>query len=104
MIKTRLCASVVGLLLVAGASLLAGKAGPARIDPRRIRAHVKALSSDAMEGRGMGQKGGDLAADYIATELKQYGLKPAGEEGTYFQKVPMVGVKTLPETSFELLR
>src|SRR5438477_3868713 len=52
----------------------------------------------------MGQKGSDLAADYIGKELKSYGLKPAGDDGTYFQKVPMVGVKTLPQTTFELQR
>jgi hypothetical protein len=72
------------------------------IDPEKIRAQVKFLSSDFLEGRGMGQRGGDLAAEYIATEFALEGLKPAGEKGTYFQKVPMVGVKTLPETTFAL--
>jgi Zn-dependent M28 family amino/carboxypeptidase len=50
----------------------------------------------------MGQRGSDLAAEYIATQFALEGLKPAGENGTYFQKVPMVGVKTLPETTFSL--
>ena len=57
--------------------------------------YVKYLSSDAMEGRGPGQKGSDLAADYIAKQFESYGLKPAGDDGSYFPKVPMVGVKTL---------
>jgi Zn-dependent M28 family amino/carboxypeptidase len=73
------------------------------IDPEKIRAHVKFLASDLLEGRGTGQRGGDIAAEYIATEFSLYGLKPAGENGTYFQDVPMVGVKTLPETSFRLV-
>ena len=73
------------------------------IDSERIRAHVKFLSSDLLEGRGTGQRGGDIAAEYIATQFALYGLKPAGEDGTYFQSVPMVGVKTLPETSFKLV-
>src|SRR6516164_4974454 len=55
-----------------------------------------------LAGRGTGQKGGDLAAAYIAGEFKSYGLLPAGESGTYFQNVPMVGVKTLPESVFVL--
>lgn len=72
------------------------------IDPEKIRAQVKFLASDFLEGRGMGQRGGDLAAEYIATQFLLEGLKPAGEKGTYFQTVPMVGVKTLRESTFLL--
>ncbi len=82
--------------------LLAAKSHAPRISGEKIREHVKYLSSDALEGRGTGQKGGDLAADYIAAQFKSYGLRPAGENGTYFQNVPMMGVKTLPETTFAL--
>jgi hypothetical protein len=64
-------------------------------DPQNIRAHVKFLSSDLLEGRGAGQRGGDIAADYIATQFASYGLKPAGDRGTYFQNVPMVAVKRM---------
>jgi Zn-dependent M28 family amino/carboxypeptidase len=70
------------------------------IDKEKIRAHVKFLASDLLEGRGTGQRGGDIAAEYIATHFALYGLKPAGDNGTYFQNVPMVAVKTLPETTF----
>jgi len=77
-------------------------AGPA-IDSETIRAHVKFLASDLLEGRGTGQRGGDIAAEYIATQFELFGLKPAAENGTYFQDVPMVGVKTLPDTSFKLV-
>jgi Zn-dependent M28 family amino/carboxypeptidase len=70
------------------------------IDKEKIRAHVKFLASDLLEGRGTGQRGGDIAAEYIATQFALYGLQPAGDNGSYFQDVPMVGVKTLPETSF----
>ena len=89
--------------ILGGGVLLAAKSHTPKIDAQRIRQHVKYLSSDALEGRGTGQKGGDLAADYIAAQFKRYGLKPAGENGTYFQSVPLVGVKTLPETSFALV-
>lgn len=74
-----------------------------KIDPERIRAHVRFLSSDLLEGRGTGQRGGDVAAEYIATQFALNGLKPAGDAGTYMQKVPMVGITPAPETTFELL-
>ena len=74
-----------------------------KIDPERIRAHVRYLSHDLLEGRGTGQRGGDIAAEYIATQFALYGLKPAGDNGTYLQKVPMVGITPAPETTFSLV-
>ena len=41
----------------------------ASIDPEKIRAHVRFLSSDLLEGRGPGKRGGQLAAEYIATQF-----------------------------------
>ena len=73
------------------------------ITPEHIRWHVRFLSHDLLEGRGTGQRGGDLAAEYIATQFAEYGLKPAGDHGTYMQKVPLVGITTLPQTQFALL-
>ena len=58
----------------------------------RIRAHVKFLASDLLEGRAPGTRGGDLAADYIAAQFALFGAKPAGDRGTYFQKFSLVGV------------
>jgi Zn-dependent M28 family amino/carboxypeptidase len=92
---------LVGIAMVAfGAAAFAAKTNVPKIEAEKIRAHVKYLASDELEGRGPGQKGGDLAADYIAEQFKSYGLKPVGDNGTYFQQVPLVGVKTLPDTSF----
>jgi len=73
------------------------------INPEHIRWHVRFLSHDLLEGRGTGQRGGDLAAEYIATQFAEYGLRPAGDRGTYMQKVPLVGITTLPETQFSLI-
>src|SRR6478609_5039148 len=73
------------------------------INPEHIRWHVRFLAHDLLEGRGTGQRGGDLAAEYIATQFAEYGLKPAGDHGTYMQKVPLVGITTLPETQFSLV-
>src|SRR5499425_1020834 len=66
----------------------------------KIREYVKKLASDEFEGRGTGQKGGDAAADWIAKQFESFGLKPGGEKGTYFQEVPMMGVKTLSSSTF----
>jgi len=73
------------------------------INPERIRWHVRYLSHDLLEGRGTGQRGGDIAAEYMATQFAEYGLRPAGDHGTYMQKVPLVGITTLPETQFVLV-
>jgi hypothetical protein len=73
------------------------------INPEHIRWHVRYLSHDLLEGRGTGQRGGDIAAEYIATQFAEYGLKPAGDNGSYMQKVPLVGITTLPETKFSLV-
>jgi len=74
-----------------------------KIDPERIRAHVRFLSHDLLEGRGTGQRGGDIAAEYIATQYALYGLKPAGDGGGYLQRVPMVGITPAEETTFSLV-
>src|SRR5436853_3146547 len=77
--------------------------GRIHADAEKIRAHVKFLASDLLQGRGTGQRGGDMAAEYVARQFASYGLKPAGEDGTYFQAVPMVEVKTLGATSFNFV-
>lgn len=78
-------------------------AGLETISPEHIRWHVRFLAHDLLEGRGTGQRGGDIAAEYIATQFAEYGLKPAGDHGTYMQKVPLVGITTSPETQFSLV-
>jgi Zn-dependent M28 family amino/carboxypeptidase len=101
--------TVVILLSASGAYLAAQtqrqeKPAPAAgIDAEKIRAHVKFLSSDLLEGRGMGQRGSDIAAEYIATQFALDGLKPAGDQGTYFQEVPMVSITTQPDTTLSLV-
>jgi Zn-dependent M28 family amino/carboxypeptidase len=98
--------NLFAILLLSVASFLAAQGQPAlpptaekamnAIDSEKIRATVKYLSDDALEGRGTGQKGGDLAADWIAAQFKSYGLLPAGDRGTYFQNVAFYGVTTDP--------
>jgi Zn-dependent M28 family amino/carboxypeptidase len=98
--------AVVILVVVGGAYLAAQtprQDKQEKVDAEKIRAHVKFLSSDLLEGRGMGQRGSDIAAEYIATQFALDGLKPAGDQGTYFQEVPMVSVTTLPDTTLSLV-
>ena len=86
-----------GFVAGAGAQAIppAVKAAEASIDGERIRAHVRFLADDLLEGRGPGLRGADIAAKYIATEFALDGLKPAGDNGTFMQQVNFVGVKTI---------
>ncbi len=75
----------------------------ASIDAARIREQDKFISDDLFEGRYPGLRGGELASKYIATQFALEGLKPAGDNGTFFQQVNFVGMKVEPEkTSFVL--
>jgi hypothetical protein len=72
----------------------AAQSAAEKINPENIRAHVKFLSDDLLEGRGPGKRGGELAARYIATEFALNGLKPAGDDGTFYQHVDLYAVHT----------
>ncbi len=72
------------------------------VSDSRIKADIRFLSSDLLEGRGTGARGSEIAAHYIAAQFEQAGLKPLGDEGGYFQDVPMVGITTMPESTLEL--
>ena len=63
-----------------------------------IRARIKFLSSDLLEGRGTGARGGEIAANYIAAQMEALGLRGAGAQGSFFQPVSLVGVKADPNT------
>lgn len=58
-----------------------------QIDSNRIRAHVKYLADDKLRGRLPGKEGYQMAVDYVVGEYKSIGLKPAGENGGFVQKV-----------------
>ncbi|HEX6728847.1 MAG TPA: M28 family peptidase [Pyrinomonadaceae bacterium] len=73
-------------------------AGP-RINEATVRAHVKFLSDDLLEGRGTGARGGELAAKYIAAQLQALGIKGAAPGDSFFQPVSLVGVKADPKTT-----
>ncbi len=59
-------------------------------DRSRLEADVRYLADDSLEGREAGTVGYALAAGYVAGQFAALGIKPAGNDGTYFQSVPMV--------------
>src|SRR5690348_3539939 len=59
-----------------------------------IRATMRFLSDDALEGRGLTQRGHELAAKYMASRFEGMGLQPAGDNGGYFQSVPVRSLRT----------
>jgi len=63
---------------------------PTRVCDLCIRANEEFLASDAMQGRGSGTHDEFVTATYIASELRQYGIEPAGDNGGYIQDVPTV--------------
>jgi len=68
------------------------------IDPTRIAAHMRFLSSDLLEGRGTATRGYRIAAEYVATQLEALGVEP-GAGASWFQDVPFRKVIPVPEQS-----
>jgi hypothetical protein len=60
-------------------------------DGKRMMSHVEYLASTELEGRGVGTKGLEKAANYIADSFAASGLKPAGENGGWFQSFEVAG-------------
>jgi Zn-dependent M28 family amino/carboxypeptidase len=89
----RLRLAAASVLLLAPASLAAQS--KSAITAAEIDAHLRFLASDLLEGRAPGTRGGRLAAEYIASQLRAYGVEP-GVNGSYFQPVPIDVLTTLP--------
>jgi Zn-dependent M28 family amino/carboxypeptidase len=89
----RLLVGLALLVLAASAAraIAAASSAPSSFDPERFLAHVRALASDAFEGRAPGTKGEEVTTAYIAEQFRALGLRPSGESGTYFEPVPLVG-------------
>jgi len=95
--------------LVLAAALMLGACVPAAPPPppapaelpeanaENIRADMEFLASDDLEGREAGTPGFDLAADYVAAEFAEIGLKPAGDAGSYMQTITFLRSVRAPE-------
>jgi len=75
------------------------------IRPEAIRADMRFLADDSLEGRGMAMRGHEIAAKFMAAQFEQMGLAPAGDNGTYFQSVPLrMGRPDEVKTTMTLVR
>jgi len=70
------------------------------INANDIMQHTKVMSGDEYEGRGPGTKGEELTIKYLTEQYQRIGLKPGNPDGTYVQKVPLVGFTGAPTASF----
>jgi Zn-dependent M28 family amino/carboxypeptidase len=82
-----------------GRAASAGSQVAHAVDPRVFRAHLEFLADDALEGRAPGTRGGAIAAKYIAAQFERLGLEPAGDSGSYFQRVPIIALTPQPSLS-----
>ena len=76
------------------------KPGFDAITTNDILQHTKILSGDEYEGRGPGTAGEELTVKYLTEQFQKLGLKPGNPDGTYVQKVPLVGFSAQPHASF----
>ena len=86
--------------------ILFGLSGYAQVKPdgQKAMEHVSYLASDAMKGRKSTTPEYQKAADYVAAKMKEYGLKPGGDDGTYFQQVEFKNWRTFaPPTRLDIL-
>ena len=95
--RRMIVATVISALAVSGYAQSRGQTKIA-LNEDSMRAHIRYLSSDLLEGRGTGARGGELAASYLAAQMEALGLKGAGANGSFFQPVSLVGVKADPNT------
>lgn len=65
----------------------------------RIEADVRYLADDSLEGRDTGTAGFDLAAEHVAKRYEALGLEPAGDDGTWFQRVPLLKATRISDGS-----
>jgi Zn-dependent M28 family amino/carboxypeptidase len=100
MIQLRNLAAALAVLSATALPAQAQPADPAAASAAHIRAHMTFLASDLLRGREAGSPGFDIAANYVASQFLQLGLKPAGGDGTYFQKVPLLATRPIDQGRF----
>jgi Zn-dependent M28 family amino/carboxypeptidase len=78
----------------------ASRSAAATINAADLMRHIQVLASDAFEGRAPASKGEELTVDYLIKQFQALGLKPGNPDGTFIQKVPMVGYKSDAQVAF----
>ncbi|MEO7673449.1 MAG: M28 family peptidase [Pyrinomonadaceae bacterium] len=74
------------------------------IESENLLAHAKTLASDEFEGRAPGTRGEQQTIQYLANHFRVAGLRPGNPDGSFFQAVPMVGYKTIPQIALTIDR
>ncbi len=95
---------LAGFVVISLATSFSYAGEPPTFSIERIRADVKYLASDQLQGRGVGTRGEELAIDYIATAFEKAGLKPAGERSSFYQPVPLMQVQTGPKATLAIVK
>ena len=72
-------------------------------DEERALADIAELTGAKYAGRAVGSPGGKLAAEWIAERFAEYGLQPAGDNGTYYQEFPVPNAELTAMPSFQLI-
>jgi len=107
-IKNLLATVLIGLTLGATATAAltawtAGSLAQSQDTTAELQKHAKYLASEQLTGRGVDTPGIKLAKDYIAAEFAKHGLKPGGDNGSYFQGFDVaVGVTIKEPSAFKL--
>lgn len=98
------CGFVTALSTLGAAAMPSAAAKPAwnEINKERLLENIRVLSSDEYEGRAPGTKGEELTMGFLEAQFKKLGLTPGNPDGTYFQKVPMVGIAADPSMQLVL--
>src|SRR5215211_756318 len=97
-----LCGALLAAVLVfqaPGLAQMRKPTGVSAITPGDLKEWLSYVASDELQGRQVYTEGLGLAAAYIADHLKEWGVKPGGENGSYFQTVKVVGVKSTSRAS-----
>jgi Zn-dependent M28 family amino/carboxypeptidase len=98
MLSSVVAGALATSLALAYPAQAASNAAQPTVHEAPLRAHLAFLSSDLLEGRGTGQRGGDLAVAYLETQAQVLGLKP-GNGASFRQPVKIAGVKAAPQES-----
>lgn len=83
----RLIPYFLGSFLAFVLSIPSAFAAPEKANLEAIKAHLWMLSHDELQGRDTGSPGHEIASLYMASHFRQFGLKPAGDNGTYMQRI-----------------
>ena len=97
--RTPLAAAALAVMLAIAPSRAATKGGSTPVDVRDLREWLTYIASDELQGRAVFGTGLGLAESYVADHLRQWGVKPAGDHGSFFQTVRVVGVKATSHSS-----